>query len=204
VDYRNLNALTIKSKYPVPIIDELLDELFGASWFSILDLRAGFHQILLKAEEEHKTAFQTHLGHYEFRVMAFSHTGAPGTFQRAMNHALAPLLRLVFFDDILVYSDSLEAHVNHLQQVLDLLARDQWKIKLSKCSFATNQVTYLGHVVSAQGVATDSSKVQAVAQWPVPRSLKDLRSFLGVAGLQGTTRNLFVTLVSYVSPLQLY
>ena len=127
MDYRNLNALTIKSKYPVPIIDELLDELFGASWFSILDLRAGFHQILLKAGEEHKTAFQTHLGHYEFRVMAFGLTRAPDTFQRAMNNTLAPLLHhcaIVFFDDILVYRDSLEAHVNHLQQVLDLLARD--------------------------------------------------------------------------------
>jgi hypothetical protein len=103
-----VNALTLKSKYPMPIIDELLDELFGASCFSILDLRAGFHQVLLKAKEEHKTAFQTHMGNYEFRVMAFGLTGAPGTFQRAMNHTLLPLLRkctLVFFDDILVYSD---------------------------------------------------------------------------------------------------
>jgi hypothetical protein len=185
VDYRHLNALTIKSKYPVPIIDELLDELFGASWFSILNLRAGFHQILLKAGEEHKTIFQTHLGHYEFHVMAFGLTRAPGTFQRAINHTLAPLLHhcaIVFFDDILVYRDSLEAHVNHLQQVLDLLARDQWKIKLSKSSFATNQVTYLGHDVSSQGVATDPSKVLVVAQWPVPQFLKDLRSFLELAG----------------------
>lgn len=185
VDYRHLNALTVKSKYPVPIIDELLDELFGASWFSILDLRAGFHQILLKEGESHKTAFQTHTGHYEFRVMAFGLTGAPGTFQKAMNHTLAPLLRkcaLVFFDDILVYSASLEDHIHHLQRVLELLARDQWQVKLSKCSFAKQQVFYLGHVIDAQGVATDPLKIQAIAEWPKPNCIKDLRSFLGLAG----------------------
>lgn len=129
----------MKSKYPVPIIDELLDELFGAAWFSILDLRAGFHQILLKAGEEHKTTFQTHVGHYEFRVMPFGLTGAPGTFQKATNHTLAPLLRkcvLVFFDDILVYSQTFEDHIQHLTQVFQLLDKEQWKVKLSKCSFA--------------------------------------------------------------------
>jgi hypothetical protein len=117
VDYRHLNVLTLKSKYPVPIVDELLDELGGASWFSSLDLRAGFHQILLQPGEEHKTAFQTHMGHFVFRVMAFGLTGAHATFQRAMNTTLTPFLRkcaLVFFDDILVYSPSLESHVQHL------------------------------------------------------------------------------------------
>jgi hypothetical protein len=105
VDYRHLNALTVKCKYPVPIIDELLDELHGATWFSSLDLRAGFHQIWLQQGEEYKIAFQTHMGHFEFRVMAFDLTRAPGTFQKAMNTTLAHLLRkcvLVFFDDILV------------------------------------------------------------------------------------------------------
>jgi hypothetical protein len=146
----------VKTKYPVPVIDELLDELFGASYFSILDLRAGFHQVLLEAGEEHKTAFQTHMGHYEFCVMAFGLTRAPGNFQRAMNHTLSPLLcALVFFDDILVYSASLESHVQHLHQVFSLLAQDQWKGKRSKCSFAQSSVSYLGHVVSKDGVATD-------------------------------------------------
>jgi hypothetical protein len=139
VDYRHLNSLTIKHKYPMPIINELLDELHGASWFSSLDLRAGFHQILLKPGEEFKTTFQTHLGHFEFRVMAFGLTGALGTFQRAMNTTLQPILRrraLVFFDDILIYSASFEDLVKHLQQVFELLSTNQWKIKLSKCSFA--------------------------------------------------------------------
>jgi hypothetical protein len=124
VDYRHLNALTEKSKYHVPVIDELLDELHGASWFSSLDLRVGFHQILMQPGEEFKTAFQTHIGHFEFRVMAFGLTGAPDTFQKAMNTTLAPMLRkgvLVFFDDILVYSSSLEEHVNHLHQIFQLL-----------------------------------------------------------------------------------
>jgi hypothetical protein len=185
VDYRHLNALTVKAKYPVPIIDELLDELFGASWFSILDLRAGFHQILLRDGEAHKTAFQTHLGHYEFRVMPFGLTGAPGTFQKAMNHTLAPLLRkcaLVFFDDILIYSASLEDHISHLQQVFQLLAKDEWKVKLSKCKFAKQQVSYLGHVINSSGVSTDPVKIQAISAWPLPTNIKELRSFLGLAG----------------------
>jgi hypothetical protein len=150
-----------------------------------LDLRAGFHQIRLKSGEEFKTAFQTYMGHYEFCVMAFGLTGAPDTFQKAMNHTLAPLLRkcaLVFFDDILVYSAMWDDHLLHLQQVFELLNRDHWKVKISMCSFAQSQVAYLGHVVSSKGVATDPSKIQAIADWRVPSSIKELRSFLGLAG----------------------
>jgi hypothetical protein len=167
------------------MIDELLDELHGASWFSSLDLRAGFHQILLRPGEEHKIAFQTHIGQFEFRVMAFGLTGAPGTFQKAMNTTLSPLLRkcvLVFFDDILVYNSSFESHLQHLQMVLELLAAENWKIKLSKCSFAQNQISYLGHLISSQGVATDQGKISAISVWPTPCNIKELRSFLGLAG----------------------
>lgn len=119
--------MTAKSKYPVPVIDQLLDELHQASWFTKLDLRAGFHQILLQQGDEYKTAFQTYSGQYEFRVMAFGLTGAPGTFQGAMNATLAPGLRkfmIVFFDDILVYSNTLAEHVEHLCQVLSWLRKD--------------------------------------------------------------------------------
>ena len=185
VDFRQLNAITRKSKYPVPIFDQLMDELSGAQWFSTLDLHAGFHQILLKAGEEHKTAFQTHVGQYEFCVMAFGLTGAPGTFPGAMNVTLAPGLRrfaLVFFDDILVYNRTLEEHVHHLCQVLSWLRADQWKLKLSKCKFALQTISYLGHVVSADGLSTDPSKVQAIVDWPTPQSVKELRGFLGLAG----------------------
>lgn len=185
VDFRHVNAMTSKRKYPVPIIDEFLDELQGASWFSSLDLHAGFHQILLKEGEEFKTAFQTHSGHYEFRVMAFGLTGAPATFQSAMNNTLRPVLRkfaLVFFDDILVYSSSLDDHAAHLDAVLGLLRQDQWKVKMFKCTFAARSISYLGHVISSEGVQTDPQKVSAVVTWPTPKNTKELCSFLGLAG----------------------
>jgi hypothetical protein len=117
--------------------------------------------------------------------MAFGLTGAPGTFQKTMNTTWAPVLRkcvLVFFDDILVYSASFEDHVVHLQQVFELLSTEQWKIKLSKCTFAKNQVAYLGHLITQQGVATDASKISAISSWPIPQNVKELRSFLGLAG----------------------
>jgi hypothetical protein len=136
--------------------------------------------------EEHKTAFQTHSDQYEFKIMAFGLCGTPNTFQGAMNSSLAPLLRkcaLVFFDDILVYSANLDGHVLHLKQVLQLLARGKWQVKFSKCSFAHRQVDYLGHMVSAQGVATDPKKIVAIENWPVPANVKQLRSFLGFSWL---------------------
>lgn len=167
------------------MIDQLMDELSQARWFTKLDLRAGFHEILLHEGEEFKTAFQTHLGKYEFRVMAFGLTGAPGTFQGAMNSTLAAGLRkfvIVFFDDILIYSRTLEEHVVHLHQVLLWLKADCWKLKLSKCMFAQTSIAYLGHVISASGVSTDPSKIQAIKDWPRPTSVKELRGFLGLAG----------------------
>ena len=180
-----MNAVTVKGKYLVPLIDELLDELVHASWFSKLDLRSGFHQIRLKPGEEFKTAFQTHFGHFEFRVMPFGLTGAPGTFQEAMNTLLAPYLRkfvLVFFDDILIYSRTFEEHLHHIRLVFQLLQQAQWKIKLSKCAFAQREISYLGHIISEKGVGTDPEKIAAVAQWPTPSTAKELRSFLGLAG----------------------
>jgi hypothetical protein len=185
VYYRHLNALTVKTKFPVPIIDEFLDELSGTAWFTTLDLRARFHQIRMNPQDQHKTTFQTHHVHYEFRVMPFGLSGAPATFQSAMNSALAPLLRkgvLVFFDDILVYNHTWAEHLHSLQQVLHILHQQRWYVKLSKCTFAKQQIAYLGHVISQKGVATDPTKVEVVASWPVPSNVKDLRGFLGLAG----------------------
>jgi transposase InsO family protein len=185
VDYRHLNALSCKTKYPLPVIDELLDELSGAAWFSKLDLRAGYHQIRLADGEAYKTAFQTHQGHFEYKVMSFGLSGAPATFQRAMNTTLEPLLRkcaLVFFDDILVYSPDLDQHMRDLEAVLQLLRKDKWQVKLSKCSFAQEQLSYLGHVISSSGVSTEEDKVCAVRDWVTPSNVKQLRGFLGLAG----------------------
>lgn len=185
IDYRRLNAITIKGTYPMPVIDELLDELAHAKWFTKLDLRAGYHQIRMAPGEEHKTAFQTHTGHYEYTVMSFGLTGAPATFQGAMNDTLKSVLRkfvLVFFDDILIYSPDYTSHLDHISQVLTLLSKHQWYVKLSKCSFAQQQLTYLGHTISAAGVHTDKSKIQEVLNWKVPTTVKKLRGFLGLAG----------------------
>jgi hypothetical protein len=143
VNFRHLNALTLKSKYPVPVFDQFMDELAGECWFTNLDLRSGFHQIRLKAGEEFKTAFQTHSGHYEFQVMVFGLSGAPGSFQGAMNVTLAPGLRkfvLVFFEDILIYSRTYEDHLVHIQLVFKWLAADHWFVKLSKSKFAHRSV----------------------------------------------------------------
>jgi len=138
VDYRQLNNITIKNKYPLSVVDELLDELNGAAWFTKLDMRSGYHQIRLAPEDEAKTTFCTHSGHWEFRVMPFGLTNAPATIQALMNTILQPLLRkcvLIFIDDILIYSPTLEAHVEHLQQVFKILNDHQLMLKRSKCSF---------------------------------------------------------------------
>lgn len=145
IDYRHLNAMTQKGKFTIPVVDELLDELSGASWFTKLDLRSGYHQIRLAPGDEYKMAFQTHPGHYEFTVVSFGLTGTPNTFQFAMNHTLSPCNHkyvVVFFDDILIFSITFEEHLLHLRSVLQLLSEHQWKVKLSKCAFAQCQVGY--------------------------------------------------------------
>jgi hypothetical protein len=150
-----------------------------------MDLRAGYHQIRLAPGEEFKTTFQTHSGHWEYTVMPFGLAGAPATFLGAMNNTLQPLLHkcvIVFFDNILVYSRSLPEHLHHLKQVLQLLQRDHWQVKKSKCSFGQQRVAYLGHVIDSKGVASDPDKIQKVANWPTPSNSKDVRSFLGLAG----------------------
>lgn len=183
--YRQLNSIAIKNKYPLPIIDELLDELKGDAWFTKLDMRAGYHQIRVVPQDIAKTAFKTHHGHWEFRVMPFGLTNAPATFQEVMNTILGSVLRkfvLVFVDDILIYSPTLEQHKQHILQVFQILHEHKFLLKKSKCSFAQQSLNYLGHIISAQGVATDRSKIQVVSDWPTPTDSKQLRGFLGLFG----------------------
>jgi len=169
----------------MPVIDEILDELSGARVFTKLDMKAGYHQIRMLQEDEYKTAFKTHQGHYQFRVMPFGLTNAPATFQCLMNEILQPFLRkfvLVFLDDILIYSPSMDSHLQHLELVLQTMRKHQLYLKESKCTFARDSLEYLGHIISSTRVATDPSKISDMLKWPIPTSMTELRAFLGFTG----------------------
>jgi len=183
IDYWDLNAITIKHRFPMPAIDELLDELGAASCFSKLDLRKGFHQIHMAEEDIHKTTFWTHQGHYEYCIMPFGLCNAPTTFQATMNELLKPFLCkfiAVFFDDILVYSPSWALHLQHLEVVFSMLSQGSFHLHESKCMFAKTKLQYLGHIVLAEGVAPDPSKISAMLEWPTPTNTTNLRGFLGL------------------------
>ncbi|CAI7888030.1 unnamed protein product [Closterium sp. NIES-53] len=184
IDYRALNKQTIKNKYPIPRIDDLLDQLRGATVFSKLDLRSGYWQIRMADNSIHKTAFRTRYGSYEYLMMPFGLTNAPATFQVEMNHILRPLLDecvVVYLDDILIYSKDMKQHVEHLRRVFETLRRERFYVKLSKSEFALKKVQFLGHMVSAQGVHVDPKKIEAVRTWKTPKNVKELQQFLGFA-----------------------
>lgn len=185
IDYRALNAVTVRDRFPIPTIDELLDELGCTSWFSWLDLRQGFRQILMEENNIEKTAFRTHNGHFEYLVMPFGLSNAPSTFQSAMNTLLQPFLRqfvTVFFDDILIYNNSLSSHLHHLEIILRTLTHAEFFLKRLKCLFAQESLEYLGHIVSGRGVTPEPSKIQAIIRWPTPKTTRELWAFLGLTG----------------------
>lgn len=185
IDYRELNKMTIRNRYPLTRIDDLFDQLQGAQYFSKIDLRSGYHQLRVKEDDVPKTAFRTRYGHYEFLVMPFGLTNAPSVFMDLMNRVFSDYLDkflIVFIDDILVFSKSEEEHERHLRIVLSTLRDKKLYAKFKKCEFWLRQVTFLGHVVSAEGVQVDPAKVEAITEWPRPTTVTEVRSFLGLAG----------------------
>jgi hypothetical protein len=184
IDYRALNSQTVKNRYALPRIDELLDQLFGAKKFSKIDLTSGYWQIAIAAADRYKTAFRTRYGHYEFNVMPFGLTNAPATFQSLMNDIFRDMLDIcviVYLDDILVFSKNDEDHEKHVRQVLQRLRENKLYARSSKCTFFTDTIEYLGHVIGPDGIKPNPSLVKAIVTFPQPRTLKELQSFLGLA-----------------------
>ncbi|GJV04528.1 putative nucleotidyltransferase, ribonuclease H [Tanacetum coccineum] len=185
IDYRELNKLTVKNRYPLPRIDDLFDQLQGSQFFSKIDLRSGYHQLRVHEDDIPKTSFRTRYGHFEFTVMPFGLTNAPAIFMDLMNRVCRPYLDkfvIVFIDDILIYSKTQEEHVEHLRLVLELLKKEKLYAKFSKCEFWLREVQFLGHVINGNGIHVDPSKIEAVKNWKAPRTPTEVHSFLGLAG----------------------
>lgn len=183
VDYRALNKQTIKNTYPLPRIDELMDRLQGATVFSKLDLRSGYHQIRISEEDIHKTAFRTRYGLYEFQVLPFGLTNAPATFMTLMNDVFREELDccvIIYLDDLLIFSKDPHQHAIDLEKILAKLKAEKLYAKLSKCEFFKSEVAFLGHVVSAEGIKVDPSKVKCIVEWPALTCVLDIQSFLGL------------------------
>nr|GEW94484.1 putative reverse transcriptase domain-containing protein [Tanacetum cinerariifolium] len=185
IDYRELNKLTIKNRYPLPRIDDMFDQLQGSSMYSKIDLRSSYHQLRVQEKDIPITAFRTRYGHYEFQVMPFGLTNAPAVFMDLMNRVCWPFLDkfvILFIDDIVIYSKNKEEHEEHLRIILELLQKEKLYAKFSKCEFWLDSVKFLGHVINSQGVHVDPAKVEAIKNWTAPKTLTLARQFLVLAG----------------------
>jgi hypothetical protein len=185
INFRQFNKVTVKNKYPLPRIDDLFDQLKDAKIFSKIDLRSGYHQVRIKEEDISETTFRIRYGHYDFTVVPFGLSNAPAIFMCLMNGVFQEYLDkfvIVFLDDILIYSKSEEEHEHHLRMVLQLLRECQLYAKLSKCSFYQKQIHYLGHIISKDGIAVDLEKIEAIREWPAPKNVTGVRSFMGLVG----------------------
>ena len=184
IDYRALNKATVMDRYPLPRIDELIDRLHGAQWFTKVDMARGYHQLRVRKEDVHKTAFRTRYGPLEILVLPLGLCSAPPSFMRLMHHIFDDLLDvcvIIFIDDVLIYSKTTEEYDKHVRMVLDKLREHSLYAKLSKCSFFQPQVEFLGFMVGRNGISMEHSKIKAVLDWPAPENRKQLMSFLGLA-----------------------
>ncbi|GJY65411.1 putative reverse transcriptase domain-containing protein [Tanacetum coccineum] len=185
IDYRELNKLTVKNRYPLLRIDDLFDQLQGSRVYSKINLRSGYHQLRVREEDILKTAFRTRYSHYEFQVMSFGLTNAPAVFMDLMNRVCKPYLDkfvIVFIDDILIYSKSKEEHAKHLKLLLELLKKEELYAKFSKCEFWLSNVQFLGHMIDSEGIHVDSAKIESIKDWASPKTLTEIHQFLGLAG----------------------
>ncbi|GJR78686.1 putative reverse transcriptase domain-containing protein [Tanacetum coccineum] len=185
IDYRELNKLTVKNQYPLSRIDDLFDQLQGSSMYSKINLRSGYHQLIVRDEDIPKMAFRTRYGHYEFQVMLFWLTNAPAVFMDLMNRVCRPYLDtfvIMFIDDILIYSKTKEEHDAHLKQILELLKKEELYAKFSKFNFWLSKVQFLGHVIDSEGIHVDPTKIESIRDWESPKTLREIRQFLGLAG----------------------
>jgi hypothetical protein len=185
IDYRSLNEVTIKDKYPLPRIEDLFDQLRGANVFSKIDLRSGYHQLRIRPSDIPKTSFITKYGLYEFTVMSFGLTNAPAYFMYLMNNVFMDYLdkfMVVFIDDNLIYSQNEQEHEEHLRKVLQRLRDCQLYAKLSKCEFWISEVLFLGHIINREGLAIDPKKVTTILDWKAPKDVRGIKSFIGMVG----------------------
>ena len=204
IDYRQLNAISVPNKYPLPRIDELLDQLHGAKYFTSLDLWSGYHQMAVDPASQDYTSFRTRYGLYAFTVLPFGLSGAPSAFMELMNNVLKPYLDkfvVVFLDDCCIYSRTAEEHVEHVRLVLDALNEAGLKVKASKCDFARNSVGFLGFLVTSEGLKVDPKKIEAVTKWLPPSDLHGVRSFLGFCNFYRRFVKDFATIASPLTDL---
>ncbi|GJX05899.1 putative reverse transcriptase domain-containing protein [Tanacetum coccineum] len=204
IDYRELNKLTIKNRYPLPRIDDLFDQLQGSSTYSKIDLRSGYHQLRVRNKDIPKTAFRTRYGHYEFQVMPFGLTNAPVVFMDLMNRVCKPYLDkfvIVFIDDILIYSRNKEEHENHLRIILELLKKEKLYAKFSKCDFWISIVQFLGYVIDNRRIHVDPAKMKEVKDWASPTTPTEIRQFLGLAGYYQRFIEGFSKIAKYLTEL---
>jgi hypothetical protein len=200
IDYRRLNANTIKKKFPIPLISELIRSLSKAKVYTALDLKSAYHQLRIRKEDIPKTAFITPFGHYTSNVLLFGSTNAPSDFQEFMTSILSDLIGLsvlVYLDDIIIYSENPENHEDHVRSVLDRLHANKLYCNLPKCQFNLKSVIYLGYVITPEGIYMDTSKVDSILTWPIPTSKKEVRSFLGDS-------QIFIVNLSQTTPISVF